>query len=111
MQFFKEIAEYTGHHPSTLYSLAKMLNDIASPFAKEGVMWISKVISNNPDYIHKKLKDNTVYYIETFLRKYIFSNRDKIKRTKLLKNNIIIILDFLVEKNSTVGYMLRESII
>ena len=51
------------------------------------------------------------HYIENLIRKYTFKNREEIKRTKALKNKLIIILNFLIEKGSVVGYMLRESIV
>ena len=38
-------------------------------------------------------------------------NREKIKKTKKLKTQILIILDFLIEKGSVVGYILRENIL
>jgi hypothetical protein len=77
----------------------------------EGVIWISNILANNQDYVSKKLETNTIYYIENLIRKFTFKNREKIKRTKALKNKLIIILNFLIEKGSVVGYMLRESII
>ena len=77
----------------------------------DGVIWISNILDNNADYVNKKLETNTIYYIENLIRKYTFKNREKIKRTKALKNKLIIILNFLIEKGSVVGYMLRESIV
>ena len=77
----------------------------------EGVFWISSIISNNDNYRGKKLELNTIYYIENLIRKYIYLNSDKIKKTFSIKNSIIIILNFLTENGSVIGYMLRESIV
>ena len=110
-RFFKEISEKIGHWPSAIYAISKLLNDIGSLYIDDGVIWISNILDNNQDYVNKKLETNTIYYIENLIRKFTFKNREKIKRTKALKNKLIIILNFLIEKGSAVGYMLRESII
>ena len=57
------------------------------------------------------LETNTIYYIENIIRKYIFKNHNKIKTSIHLKNNIINILNFLIEKGSVTGYLLREDIL
>jgi len=110
-RFFKEISENIGHCPSTLYSISKLLNDIGSTYIDDGLLWISTILDKNKDYPNKKLENNTIYYMEHFIRKYIFKNREKIKKTIALKNKLIIILNFLIEKGSVVGYMLREKIV
>ena len=97
--------------PSALYAISKLLNDIGSPFINDGVIWISNILANSQDYVDKKLETNTIYYMENLIRKFTFKNREEIKRTKALKNKLIIILNFLIEKGSVVGYMLRESIV
>ncbi len=110
-RFLKEVAEKIGHCPSALYAISKLLNDIGSPYIDDGVIWISNILANNQDYVNKELETNTIYYIENLIRKFTFKHREKIKRTKALKNKLIIILNFLIEKGSAVGYMLRESIV
>lgn len=110
-RFFKELSDNIGHCPSVLYAISKLLNDIGSHYIDDGVIWISSILRNNRDLADKKLEVNTIYYLENFTRKYTFRNREKIKRTKSIKDNLLIILDCLIEKGSVVGYMLRESIV
>jgi hypothetical protein len=110
-RFIKKMSEQIGHCPSALYAISKLLNDIGSPFVNDGVAWISNILENNQGYVSKKLETNTIYYIENLCRKFTYKNREEIKRTKALKNKLIIILNFLIEKGSVVGYMLRESIV
>ncbi len=69
------------------------------------------MLENNPDFLSKKLETNTIYYIEKLVRRFIYKNREKIKRTKVLKGKVIIILDFLIQRGSTIGYMLREHVV
>jgi hypothetical protein len=53
---------------------------------------------------------NTIYYLENLTRKYTFRNREKIKRTKGKKDNLLLILDYLIKKGSVVGYKLKDKI-
>jgi len=110
-RFFKEVSEKIGHCPSTIYAISKLLNDIGSDYIDDGILWISSILRNNQNLADKKLETNTIYYLENFTRKYTFRNREKIKRTKFIKDNLLLILDYLIEKGSVVGYMLRESIV
>ena len=57
------------------------------------------------------LESNTLYYLEKFLRKLIFTDRQKIRENIRLKTKIISILDFMIERGSVHGYLLRESIL
>ena len=68
-------------------------------------------MKNNSGLLDAKLNTNTIYYIENLSRKYIYNNREEIRRTRRSKIEVLIILDFLIEKGSVVGYMLRESIL
>ena len=110
-RFFAEISKTIGHCPSCLYSIAKLLNNIGCLYIDDGVFWISGILNNNRDLTNKKIEDNTIEYLENYVRKYIFKNREMIKRNKSIKDNLLVILDYLIEKGSVVGYMLRESII
>lgn len=108
--FFHEVSLKIGNCSSTLYSISKLLNDIGSNYLDDGVIWIFNILDKNKTFNNDRLLENTVYYIESFIRKYIFINREKIKKTKSLKNKILVILDFLVAEGSVIGYMSRESV-
>ena len=109
--FFRKIAKDIGWHPSVFYSLLKFLDEIGREFIDDGIVWISDIIKSNKDFVQEELEMNTIYYLENLVRKYILTNRGNIRKTKRIKNQIIIILDFLVEKGSSTGYLLREEIL
>jgi hypothetical protein len=109
--FFKKITEDLGQSPSVLHSISKLLNGIGSIYLNDGISWISKMLVNNRNLRSEKLTENTIYYMENLIKKYIFINRERIRVNKQLKQEILVILDFLIEKASVVGYMLRESIL
>ena len=77
----------------------------------DGVSWISYMLGNNKELVEAKLETNTLYYLENLVKKYVYENREKIKRTKKLKQDVLLILDFLTERGSVVGYLLRENIL
>lgn len=109
--FFKKVSEDIGHHPSVLYSLSKILNDIGSNFIEDGIVWISNILQNNANLLSKELETNTIFYLENIVRRYILTNRQKIKTSIQIKNQVIVILNFLAEKGSVMGYLLRENIL
>jgi len=109
-RFFKEMSQKTGHCPSTLYAISKLLNDIGSPYLNDGISWVSYMLEKNPELLATELVNNTIYYIENLSRKYIYNNREEIRRSRS-KKEVLVILDFLIEKGSVIGYMLRESIL
>lgn len=110
-RFFKEISQKTGHCPSTLYAISKLLNDIGSPYLNDGISWISHMLKNNPRLSQTKLVTNTIYYLENLARKYVYNNREEIRKNTKSKREVLVILDFLIESGSAVGYMLRENIL
>jgi len=109
--FFKEITEKIGYCPSTLYSISKLLNGIGSSYLNDGIFWISGMLNKNKSLYTAKLEVNTIYYMENLVRKYIYNNREQLKKTKKLKEGILVILDFLIINDSVIGYILRESIL
>ncbi len=110
-RFFKEIVRKTGHCPATLYAISKLLNDIGSQYLDDGISWISDMLKNNPSLLATELEPNTTYYLEYNVRKYIYNNREEIRRNSRSKKEVLVILDFLIESGSVIGYMLRESIL
>lgn len=109
--FFKKTADNIGGHPTVLYSLSKFLNEIGSGFANDGIFWISNALEKNPNLATEELEVNTVYYLENLVRGYILRNRYKVRTTPLIKQQILVILNFLLEKGSVTAYLLREDIL
>ena len=110
LSFYSNIAKDSGHNPYVLYSITRVLNTIGSKFTREGIDWIHSIISNNNSLELAKLESNTLFYLERFMRKFIFMNKQQIKQEIRLKNKVIPILDFMIERSSIHGYLLRESI-
>ena len=109
--FYKKVTQDIGHCPAVLYSISKVLNDIGSNFLEDGIFWVNGILQRNKNLFSEELEINTIFYIENIVRKYILVNRYKIKKYIKIKNNIVTILDFLIERGSVTGYLLREDIL
>ena len=106
--FYDKVVDRKGHEPVVLYSIAKVLNDIGSRFQSKGVIWLSDMISTHN---YNDLEPDTIYYMEKFIRRFIVLNKRRIKTNRILKAKVISILDFLFERGSTIGFLLREDIL
>ena len=109
--FYTNLAKDLGHNPTILFSISRVLNTIGSRFTQEGIDWIYTIIINNNSLELKKFESNTLYYIEKFMRRFVFMNKEQIKKTIRLKNKVVPILDFIIERGSIHGYLLRDSIL
>jgi hypothetical protein len=109
--FYKKVSQDMGHCPAVLYSISKVLNDIGSNFLEDGIFWLSNILQKNKNLSSEKLEINTIFYIENIVRKYILTNRRKIKKILKIKKDIVIILNFLIERGSVTRYLLREDIL
>ena len=111
LSFYTNVAKELGHNPNVLYSISKVLNSIGSKFLDNGINWIYTIVSENKTLELGDLESNTLYYLEKLMRKFIFSNGKKIRQELKLKNKIILILKFIIERGSVHGYLLRENIL
>ncbi len=106
--FFQRVARDIGSHPAVFYSLAKLLNEVGSPFAADGIFWISGIIEQGSGLADAGLESNTVYYLENLLRRYALRNRHKVRTTPQIRTAVLVILNFLLEKGSVTAYLIRE---
>ncbi len=110
-RFFKRISSKIGHCPSTLYSISQLLISIGSSYLEDGVSWISNIIKNNKNLLTDELVSNTIFNLEIISREYVLKYSQNIKKQRIKKKEFLEILNFLIEKGSAIGYMLRERIL
>ncbi|KZS43952.1 hypothetical protein AWU65_28155 [Paenibacillus glucanolyticus] len=108
--FFKRLATDIGYNPVILYAVSRVLNTIGYNYIEEGLNWLFIIIKNNPHLKQIVLQVNTEYYIEEFMRRYTMQFEADIKKYPEIREKVICILSFLVDRGSTSGFMLRESI-
>jgi hypothetical protein len=109
--FFQRVANDMGRDPAVLYSMAKVLNGVASGFFEDGIIWISVMLQNNHELQTAELEENTTYYLENVVRKYALLKRGAIRSSVHINSRVMTILNFLIENGSVVGYLLREDVL
>ncbi len=109
--FFQRVARDIGSHPAVLYSLSKLLNEIGSRFALDGIFWVSEILERGVNLADEKLETNTIYYLENFVRGFVLRNRHKVRTTTQIKTAILVILNFLIEQGSVTAYLVREDVL
>ncbi|TCZ81091.1 hypothetical protein E0485_02090 [Paenibacillus albiflavus] len=107
-RFFQQLATDIGYNPIVLYAVSRVLNTIGYSYVEEGLEWLYTIIKNNTHLKQIVLQVNTEYYIEEFIRRYILQYETDIKKYPAVREKVICILSFLVDRGSTSGFMLRE---
>lgn len=109
--FYTRLTTELSHIPEVLEGIAHLLYSVGSLFLEDGIPWISLMILSNQEIHIKKMSDNTIFYLENIVRKYVNVYREVLKTNVRKKEEVLVILNCLVEKNSEVAYMIRERII
>jgi hypothetical protein len=109
--FFSKVASDIGSHPAVFYSLAKLLNDIGSDLASDGIFWISGILERSSDFAGEELEKNTTYYLENLVRGFALRNSHRVRTTPQIKVAILTILHFLIEQGSVTAYLVRENVL
>ena len=108
--FFEKASLEIGFLPVTLYAFSRMLNSVGYIFENEGVKWLSNIIANNDHLNETILPANTEYFMEEYIYRYVDNHIQDIRRVPETRQYVYNVLDYLVNRGSTVAYMLRESV-
>lgn len=110
-QFFIHLAEERANSGRFfVIPDASLLCGIGSEFLDDGIYWISHAIKTFDIDLSQDKSGNTLFLLERYMRRYLYKNHDKVRRTPNLKAQSMVVLDFLVEQYSITGYLLREDI-
>jgi hypothetical protein len=110
-RFFNEMADKLSNAPSTLYSFAMLLNGIGGRYSSQGVAWLAKIIKIKNESSKSDVDDNTLYYLNAYMRNFMYRERSKVRSSPELMSNTLVILDYLIEQGEVSGYLMRESIV
>jgi len=110
LDFFENVAREIGYMPATLYSFTNFLCTIGSDYIIEGVSWLSKIIEENENLLNCELMVNTIFNLENVLIDLVAKHEDEVRKKESLRDDAMIILNYLVERGSTVGFLIREEL-
>lgn len=110
--FYKVMANRIGYNAATLYSISRVLNSVGKDtFKNEGIDWLSTIAKNNLHLHESSLPVNTLYYVEEYIYSYIRREQCNFRINVDKKRKVLSVLDFLVNRGSTVGFLLREEMV
>lgn len=108
LEFFEYIADKAVGSAIALGSIAKDLNNIAHDYQTEGMGWMAKAVVNHPEM---NLADtNAIFYLEQVMMEYIYTNKMQIRKNQELHEQVRTILNFMVNKSSATGFVLRDMV-
>lgn len=107
---YENIAKDLGDNPIILYSISKVADTGIIPIDKLLDLMLL-IIEDNPMLNLGYREQSTILYMERIFRRYIGDDKMSIKRNAELKKKLITILNFMLERGSVHGYLLRESIL
>lgn len=109
--FYREAAKRIGNSV-TLYAISRVLNTLGTEiFFNNGVEWLSDITENHPELQEVPLPVNTLYYVEEYMCRYVKKQIYTFKSDLQRRQKVLNILNFLVNRGSSLGFMLREEII
>jgi hypothetical protein len=111
MGFLERVCLEIGNHPAVLDSIAKLLNEIGSSFAEDGILWIGDILTKHTALRDAELETNTVYYLENLTRKFGVFNRDRVRSNARLRTALLTIVNFLIDRGSVTAYLTREFVL
>ena len=110
--FYLAAANRTGYDPTTLFSVSYVLNTVGkTPFKAAGLDMLHIIIKNNHHLYQRSLIDNTLFYIEEYILSFVTEQTELLQADASVKKKVVDVLDFLVARGSTMGYLLREEMV
>ena len=106
--FFKKIGESFKSCESMIKYFSYIFYGVGSQYLKDGITWIANITRNCTININENCE---IYYLEQIIRKYIYENLSEIRTNGIRKREVIDILDYLIKKESVLGYMLKDNIL
>lgn len=108
LSFFSFVANNCGGNAIALECLAKALTDITHSYLTEGMAWLSGIVA---DHMNMNLSGtNALFYLEQVMMEYSYSNKMQIRKNPDLHKQVRTILNFMVNKSSVTGYVLRDMV-
>ncbi|MBR5401687.1 MAG: ATP-binding protein [Treponema sp.] len=106
--FFKKIGESLKSYESVIEYFSYIFYGAGSKYLNDGITWLAIIAKNCTNNTNE---NSNTYYLEQITKKYIYENLSVIRTNGIRKREIINILDYLIKKQSVLGYMLKDNIL
>ena len=108
LEFFEFVAVNSSGNAIALECMTKALTNIAHNFQIEGMAWLAKAIENYPTM--NLAGTTTLFYLEQVMMEFVYGNKMFIRKKPALHEQVRAILNFMVNKSSVTGYVLRDMV-
>lgn len=109
--FWERCYKAFGYHKATLLGIGYFINHIGVEIARrEAITWIYEIVNNQKHLWKVELLTNTMYYLENYIKIYCDYYMKEIKTDFNTKKKVLKVLDFMVEKESAIGFLLRDEL-
>lgn len=111
IDFWERCCKTFSYHKATLLGIGYFINHIGFEVARDkAITWIYEIVNNQEHLWKVELLTNTIYYLESYMKTYCDYYMKEIKIDFNLKKKVFKILDFMVEKESAIGFMIRDEL-
>lgn len=108
LDFFSYVADNCRGSEVALECVAKVLTNIAHEYQTDGMKWMAEIINNRQDI--NWVSSNVLFYLDQVMTEYVYTNKMQIRKDTFLHDQVRIILQFMVNHNSVVGFVLRDMV-
>lgn len=108
LDFFKKVVYDIGNSPLVLFSLSRVFATIGKGLQKQSIALFADIVGRY--HVMMDEKKTIVFYLEKVVKRVIENYVDEINKNQLLKNDLIKVLEFLRENDSTDSQLLLNNL-
>ena len=108
LDFFKKVVHDIGNSPLVLFSLSRVFATIGKGLQKQSIALFADIVGRY--HVMMDEKKTIVFYLEKVVKRVIENYVDEINKNQLLKNDLIKVLEFLRENDSTDSQLLLNNL-
>lgn len=111
LTYFSDIIESLYMNDEVLKGIIRLINGIGSSYFQQGISWISRILELSDGLKDTQVSHDTIINVELAVRKYVNRYRSIIRTVRRSKEELLVILNWLVAFESVVGYFVRDEIL
>ena len=109
LDFFKRVVHDIGNNPLVLFDLSKVFATIGRNLQKQSISLFANIVENHQIKLMDE-KETIVFYLEKIVKRVRTDYADEINKNQTLRNDLITVLEFLRENDSTDSQLLLNNL-